>query len=203
MPLPASETMVKFVRRHAHDVRNHCSGIDLDASLLAELSDDAEITAMAGRLKKQVARIELDLKLLLLKIEEPRPVTITTADLVQLWRMKLEPVSVGAGSILWPEASAGIPITLDTKLTVQALCELAVRSWDRHPVAALEVAMRIKPEQVMLDLIQPPDGLQPAADFIEEMAAVLAVGGLQLSTARDELGERWVTTLVIPVSNPS
>ena len=200
MPLPPQENMLKFVRRHAHDVRNHCSGIDLDATLLAELSEDPEIMAIATRLKKQVARIELDLKLLLLKMEEPRPVTITVGDLIQLWRMKLQPVPGARGSVNWPEVSAGTPITLDTRLTVQALCDLALRAWDGDPSASLEVMVRSEAGRVLLDVIHPPGGPQPAANFVEEMAAVLALGGLDMNVTLDPGSRQWIITLAIPIN---
>lgn len=189
--------MLRFIRRHAHDVRNHCSGIDLDAILLMELSDDQEIRASAQRLKKYVARIELDLKLLLLKLEEPRAVTLTVGDLLQLWRMRITPLSAGMGSIVFPERGGETPIALDTKLTLQALCDLTLRTWDSHPGAALEVTTRLEPPLVMLDLIHPPQGLQPSRDLMEEMAAVLAVSGLRLHSALDPARERWVITLAI------
>lgn len=196
----SQDNMLKFIRRHAHDVRNHCSGIDLDAMLLVELSDDPELSAMALRLKKQVARIELDLKLLLLKMEEPRAVTLTVGDLLQLWRMKITPLSNGIGSIVFPEKDGETPIALDSKLTLQALCDLTLRTWDRHPGAALEVTTRITPQLVMLDLIHPAQGLAPKTDLMEEMAAVLAVSGLRLHCALDPTGERWVVTLAIPLN---
>lgn len=173
--------------------------MNLDATLLGDLSDDPDITAIADRLKTQVAKIEFDLKLLLLKMEEPRPVTLTVGDLLQLWRMKLKPLSLGAGSMIWPEAGGETPITLDTRLTIQALCDITLRAWDLHPGVSLEVKLHKEPERVRLDLILPPQRIPLAADFLEEMAAVLAVGSLQLDSAWEPDGERWVITLAIPL----
>lgn len=202
MPLSDSSALYKLFQRLAHDVRNHCSAIDLDATLLPELSDDPQVAAVAGRVRKQVARIEADLKLLLLKLEDPRPITLTVDDLLQIWRMKLKPLAAGTAAVIWPEVPAGASITLDSRLTVQVLSSFCAWTWDRQPGSKIEVAVRAEPSRVIIDLIL-PQGSEPPADYVMETAEVMAVGGLQLSAARDISGTRCMISLVVPtVSGP-
>jgi hypothetical protein len=199
MPLSDPIALHKLFRRHAHDVRNHCSGIDLDATLLAELGGDPETAAIATRLKKQVARIEADLRLLLLKLEDPQTVTLTLGDLLQLWRMKLQPLDRRSSAMVWPEIQGGPSISLDTRLTVQVLCNLAIKIWDCHPDAAIEVVPHVGTERVVLDLVLPPDGPGPPADYVKETSAVLAAGGLGLALKRQPPDDRWLISLEIPL----
>ncbi len=199
MPLSDPTALQKLFRRHAHDLRNHCSGIDLDATLLAELAGDPENAAIATRLKKHVARIEADLRLLLLKLEDPQTVTLTLGDLLQLWRMKLQSLDRRSSAMVWPEIQGGPSISLDSRLTVQVLCNLAVRIWDRHPEAAVEVVPQVETERVVLNLVLPRDGPGPPADFVNETSSVLAAGGLALALKRHPSDDRWLISLEIPL----
>jgi hypothetical protein len=199
MPLPDPELMYRLVRRHTHDLRNHCSGIDLDATLLGELSTDPEVAAMALRLKRQVARIESDIKFLLLKLEESNPVTVSVGDLLQLWRMKLQPLTTDTPPIAWPDIS-GPSVTLDSRLVVQVLCDLTLRAWDRNPALPMEVQVRRIPEQVVIELIQTPDGFQAPVEYLNDTAALLMARGLQLIASTSPSGTGWKTSLLIPLT---
>ncbi len=48
----------KVVHQHVHDVRNHLFGLDLDVTLISELSADPEITRAAARLRGHLAELE-------------------------------------------------------------------------------------------------------------------------------------------------
>ena len=201
MPPPDTETLLKLFRRHAHDVRNHCSGIHLDAALLAELGDDVEIADMAARLKKQVGRIEAELKFLLLQLEEPQFLTLTVGDLIQLWRMKLKLRPPEDGLLVWPEEDSSVSITLDSRLTVQALCELTTGAMERHPHSKLEVAIRNEPQSAVVELKEPACGAQPPSKEMEEWARILHRGGVALECRYDDAAERWCIVVQIPVSS--
>ena len=204
MPLTDHLVLHKLFRRHAHDVRNYCSGIDIDAILLADLSEDPETTAIASRLRKQVARIEAELKLLLLKLEDPRPVTLTLGDLLQLWRMKLQSLTKGSADVDWPEeldGLGGVSLTLDSRLVVQVLCNFCAWTWDRQPAATLQVKIRKEMNRMIIDLIHPVGAHSPA-EYVEENATVLAAGGLELSAAREPGAPLWIISLAIPTAPP-
>lgn len=198
MSLPEPDLMYRLIRRLTHDVRNHCSGIDLDATLLGELSEDPEMSAMALRLKRQVARIESDIRFLLLKLEASHPVTVSVGDLLQLWRMKL-PSAAESPSIIWPDAT-GPSVTVDSRLVVQVLCDLTLRAWERNPGLAMEVEVRVNPHQVVIELIQSPEGLAGPADYLNDTAALLAARGLQLSSSEDPSKKAMVICLAIPAA---
>ncbi|MES2466452.1 MAG: hypothetical protein V4675_04050 [Verrucomicrobiota bacterium] len=198
MPDHAPELIYRLIRRHTHDLRNHCSGIGLAATLLEELSEDPEVTATAHRLKRQVALIEFDIKLLLLTLENPCPVTVSVSDLLQFWRMKLQSLGEESLAITWPEACEA-SVALDSRLVVQVLSDLTLRAGARNPGLCLEVVVRLHPQMVVIDLVEPREGLKPPADYVNDSAAILAERGLKLTASADIAGDRWATSLSIPL----
>ena len=198
MPYHDPKLIYRLIRRHTHDLRNHCSGIDLAVTLLEELRDDPEVTATALRLKRQAALIEFDIKLLLLTLEEPCPVAVSVGDLLQFWRMKLQTLGEGSPAITWPQACEA-SVALDARLVVQVLSDLTLRAGARNPGLCLEVQVRLHPQMAIIDLMEPRGGPRPPSDYVDDAAAILAERGLKLTASTDIAVDRWATSLFIPL----
>lgn len=67
---------VKFVRQLSHDLRNQLNAAELQAALLKEMANDAELTAEIGRLREIVSRLGMTLQQLAGLLAEPKPMTL-------------------------------------------------------------------------------------------------------------------------------
>lgn len=190
--------LTKMIRRHAHDIRNHCSGIDLDATLVAELSEDVEMSAAAVRLQKQVARIEADLKLLLVKLEKPNPVSLTVTDLLQLWKLKLGTLEHGAIAVIWPPEGTFPPIMLDPRVVLPLLCDLAFRLSQPQRGDSLEITVRQEDFRIRFSVITTMDHLPLPQDYMEEAETLLEAGGIVAESALDPANSRWTFNFDVP-----
>ena len=197
MIFPDPDLIIKLLRRHAHDVRNHCSGLDLDAALLAEISDNPEILALASRLKNQVSRIETGLKAILLKVEDARPVTVTTGDLLQMWQHRVSGLTGVADVVEWPGTVDAVPILLDSRLVIQVLTELTLKACSRNRGVPVKVVVNVSPHSVAFSLCEPISAILPE-DYMEETARVLTPRGAQLQWALDSDSPERRTTLSVP-----
>lgn len=191
----------KIIRRHAHDIRNHCAGIDLEAALVAELSDDPEVMAASVRLNKQVARIEADLKLLLLKLETPQPVCITVADLLHLLKLKVGKLHGGAIPITWPAAETFPPIMLDPRVLLPLLCDLLFRLSEARPGEPLGITVREAGDRIRIGVMATMDYLPVPQDYLDEMRTMLEAGGIPVESALDPAGSRWTVSFDIPCAD--
>ena len=196
MPFSDPALIIKLLRRHVHDVRNHCSGLDLDASLLAEISDDPETVALAARLKNQVSRIESDLKAILLKVDDSRPIAVTTGDLLQIWKLRVSKLAGAEDLIEWPGSSGSTPVFLDSRLVVQVLTELTIKACSRNRGVAVRIVVDASPEGVSFQLCEPINTILPF-DYLEETAMLLSSKDAKLSWSQDPDSKEWITALSV------
>ena len=201
--IPPSAAFAKMIRRHAHDIRNHCSGIDMDATLLEMLSEDTEMTAVSVRLKKQVARIEADLKLLLVKLDTPQPVSLTVGDLLQLWKMKLGTVELAAITVAWPTPGTFPAIMLDPRIVVPLLCDFTFRLGERQPGEPLEITVREQGNRIRISVIPAMDFLALPQDYMDEVQTLLEAGGMSVESTLDPATSRWTVSFDVPCTGLS
>lgn len=98
--------LAAFVRKHGHDLCNELNGLDLQATLAAELVTDAEARAGLKQLRAGLRQIATDLRALSAKVAEPKAT--------------LAPTAAGALFKWWEQQLANT----DTRLEVEWTCTL-------------------------------------------------------------------------------
>lgn len=181
MPLPESSELHPLCHRHVHDVRNHCAAIDLDATLLGELSEDPEMVRLAEKFQRQAARIGLELKLFLAKLEPEPRVPMAPAEIIQLWRSGLEPFGASQG-VSWPDHLPDSAVLVERNLVMLVLADLILRVRDRNSAAALIVRCQPIPGGLTLEIRLAP-GLPFPLDYLRELEAVLGPRGMGVQWA--------------------
>ena len=182
------------MRKHAHDVRNYVNCLDLEASFLEELVTDPEAVATVQRMRSQLRQLDLVVKSLSVKFAEPRPVTITAADLLQLWQHQVSAFGP-SGSIAWLAPTELQLVTLDPAVTVIVLRELIMEAATR--CRALKAGVRTSADEVTA-YIEEADTVVPSDELGEHLLLVAANGG-RLHRAHDVVAGIWVTSLSFPV----
>ena len=167
------------------------------------LSEDTEMTAVSVRLKKQVARIEADLKLLLVKLDTPQPVSLTVGDLLQLWKMKLGTVELAAITVAWPTPGTFPAIMLDPRIVVPLLCDFTFRLGERQPGEPLEITVREQGNRIRINVIPAMDFLALPQDYMDEVQTLLEAGGMSVESVLDPAASRWTVSFEVPCTGLS
>ena len=93
-----------FVRQHTHDVRNFLNGLDLEASLVAEIVTDPEAVESLARLRAQIRETANSLRALSTRVGDPQPGggSIAARDIFLVWQD--EAAGLGLESTAWTDA---------------------------------------------------------------------------------------------------
>ena len=91
--------VVKIIRSHVHDVRNHINSLDLETMLLGELISDPEALGSLARMRSQLAQLEATMKGLVYRFAEPQPIEVTADALLQLWKRQVAPLEDPAHAV--------------------------------------------------------------------------------------------------------
>ena len=185
----------KRIRRHAHDVRNHFGGIDLEATLVRELIDDVEVGAAAARIRRHLDQLEGCVRSMLMMVEEPRPVTVAAEDLLQLWRMKLGNYEARQQAIEWPAAGEPLTITVDVRPVVHVLCKVTLAAWQRSSGIPLQATWKSAGGTLVLGLVEAPHEACLPQSLLDEANDLLSAVKVQFSHAQDPQTGKWVTEL--------
>ena len=183
------------MRKHAHDVRNYVNCLDLDATFLEELVTDPEAVATVQRMRGQLRQLDLVVKSLSIKFAEPRPVTITAADLLQLWQHQVTVFDGLSGLIAWLAPAELKVVTLDPSAIVIVLRELTMEAATR--CRSVKAGVSTSANEVTAYIEEAGTGVP--TEGLDEHVKLVAANGGQLHRAHDTFTGIWVTSLSFPV----
>ena len=209
--------LAKFIRQHTHDVCNDLNGLDLEASLLAELAPGGEAGESVARIHGQIRRLAADLRGLSAKFVEPKPVRARYAarELFLIWQDQpaaLEP----APAVQWSDALGAEQVDVDAAALADVLRELLANAQAFGTGAPLLAASRVEDGKVAFELREPKDspvetagwGNAPFAamrhghyglGLWEAQRTITASGGeVRRHFAKDTM--ELITTLLFPVA---
>ena len=209
--------LAKFIRQHTHDVCNDLNGLDLEASLLAELAPGGEAGESVARIHGQIRRLAADLRGLSSKFVEPKPVRALYAarELFLIWQDQpaaLDPAPV----VQWSDALGAEQVDVDAAALADVLRELLANAQAFGTGAPLLAASRVEDGKVAFELREPKDspvetagwGNAPFAamrhghyglGLWEAQRTITASGGeVRRHFAKDTM--ELITTLLFPVA---
>lgn len=209
--------LAKFIRQHTHDVCNDLNGLDLEASLLAELAPGGEAGESVARIHGQIRRLAADLRGLSAKFVEPKPVRALYAarELFLIWQDQpaaLDPAPV----VQWSDALGAEQVDVDAAALADVLRELLANAQAFGTGAPLLAASRGEDGKVAFELREPKDspvetagwGNAPFAamrhghyglGLWEAQRTITASGGeVRRHFAKDTM--ELITTLLFPVA---
>ncbi|MDB6069944.1 MAG: hypothetical protein JWL81_1115 [Verrucomicrobiales bacterium] len=184
-----------IVRRHAHDVRNHLNGLELNATLLGELVEDPDAAETVAQMRRILSQLEENIKSLLIRFDEPRPVMVAAGDLLQLWRMQVRRFEGSEHHLLWPDVQAGQSLEVDAKAVVSVLCELTLAAWKRGNGQPLQAGLNCTDGEVTVSLSEPGQRMPFPQDLASATGRFIALHGGLMKSGPDESGHFWVTSL--------
>lgn len=187
-----------IVRRHAHDVRNHLNGLELNATLLGELVEDPDAAETVGQMRRILAQLEENIKSLLIRFDEPRPVMVAAGDLLQLWRMQVRRFEGTDQQLMWPDVQISQSLEVDAKAVVSVLCELTLAAWKRGNGQPLQAGLKLVEGEVTVSLSEPGQRLPFPQDLASATARFISLHGGRMESGADGTGQFWVTSLTFP-----
>ncbi len=156
--------LAKFIRQHTHDVCNDLNGLDLEASLLAELAPGGEAGESVARIHGQIRRLAADLRGLSSKFVEPKPVRALYAarELFLIWQDQpaaLDP----APAVQWSDTLGAEQVNVDASALADVFRELLANAQAFGTGALLLAAARAENERIVFELREPKDApVEPA-----------------------------------------
>ncbi len=195
---PDREVLFKMVHRHAHDIRNCFGGLDLEATLIGELSGDPEVEASVDRIKSHLKMMDGYVKTLLMMFDSPRPVVVTAGDLLQLWRLKLGNYQSSNQIIEWPAGHELMPISVDTRAVVHVLCNLTLAAWQRAPGSPLLATLEVAEGNLVLGLTEGFPGNPLPQHILCEAEGLIGRQGGDFKHQQDPVTGGWLTRISLP-----
>ncbi len=121
-------TVAAFVRQHTHDLRNHLTGLELEAAVLAETYQDSPSAAGATRMQGQIKEVAMELKALAEKFSEVEThrAPFAVRELFLIWQDQA--AALGLNSITWGSTLADEKIDVDVAAIGEVLKELLVNA---------------------------------------------------------------------------
>ena len=190
--------VVKIIRSHVHDVRNHINSLDLETMLLGELISDPEALGSLARMRSQLAQLEATMKGLVYRFAEPQPIEVTADALLQLWKRQVAPLEDPAHAVKWSVPAAATAVNLDAQAIAAVMRELLVAAWNRHPGTPLSAGVTATPEAVQLEIREPVPRVEPSAETTREHRRLAEVNGGRFSEEIDATTHERVTRLEFP-----
>lgn len=190
-----SDWMRRVVRRHAHNVRNCLNVAEVEISILGELGGQSPALATLDTVRMQLAQVEIALKALLSKVENPNPVVVGSEDLLQLWRFGVMRFERANNSIEWSSCGGSRPLMIDVRSVVSVLCELTFAAWQRAVGIPLRASLLVDADNsVILQLAEPPNDLPMAGELLETARWQIHANGGMLVHEQDPATSGWLTT---------
>ena len=188
--------VTRIIQRHAHDLRNHLHALELDATLLEDLPGSAERREAVARMRDNLLQLNSLVKSLTVKFDEPDPVVVAAADLLQLWKYKVAPFESPSQSIEWSTVSESRSLTVNTGAALAVLSELTLAAWKRAGGRPLRAALRVTADgTVSLQLREPANDKPLPEHLIEDSARFIAANDGRLEHGQDRTTREWLTTL--------
>jgi hypothetical protein len=209
--------LAKFLRQHTHDVCNDLNGLDLEATLLAELAPGKEAAKSVARIHGQIRRLAAGLRGLSAKFNEPKPVRALYAarELFLIWQD--QPAALDPAPIVqWSDALGAEQVNVDAAELAAVFRELLANAQAFGTGAPLLSASRVEDGKVAFELREPKDapvetagwGSAPFAamrhghyglGLWEAQRTITASGGeVRRHFAKDTM--ELITTLLFPVA---
>ena len=179
--------LAQFIRQHTHDLRNELNGLDLEATLLADLVPSGEAGESVARIRTQIRRFAADMHRLAAKFTEPKPTLALYAarELFLIWQDQpaaFDPVPV----VQWNEVLGTEQVNVDAEALAGVFRELLANAQHFGTGAPLLAAARVEGGQIVFELREPKDAPVETAGWGSAPFATMRHGhyGLGLWTAQ-------------------
>ena len=145
--------LAQFIRQHTHDVRNGLNGLDLEASLLAEIVPAGEAAESVTRIRAQIRGLAADLRTLAAKFADPQPTRAPYAarELFLIWQDQLTALNP-APTVQWSEALGAEQVNVDAAALANVFRELLANAKAFGTGAPLRGAARVEDRHVVFEL---------------------------------------------------
>jgi hypothetical protein len=206
-----------FVRQHTHDLRNDLNGLDLEAALLSDLTNETEVRESVARLRGEIRRIATSLRALSSKFADPRPnpLRLPAAELFLIWQDQWRELPARP-EVEWTGTLDREQVNADPVAVGAALRELLTNAQAFGTGSPLHAGARAEGGRVIFTLREPKaEAVDPAhwgrSPFISTqrsgyglglcnaLAAIEASGG-ELVWRFDAPAMELVTTISFPVA---
>lgn len=189
-----SQRIKRIIAKHVHDVRNSMNCLYWEAALLGELNTDPEVAGTVKRICAELTQLEETTKALQYRFSSPAPLSLSTADLLDIWRQQIAPLETDARRISWSAPPVPRDITLDAPAMLSVMHELVLDAWRRSTDSVLKAAVVTMDHCVTLELREPSSPTPPDPEELEEQQRLVAIHGGALDVSEDALaGERIIT----------
>ena len=189
IPLPR---LASFIRQLSHDIRNGLNAIDLEASLIAEITTEPEIAAEAKKLRGMVSNVTRSLQTLsgrFAEIKLSNAILCPVSDFLEVLRERVEQeFSDRASDIKWRIETEKGAIEIDFELVIAALSEILRNAFQfRTADAPIEFHVREEDALIVFEVRtqSSPGATQPETWGLEPLVSTRRSGyGLGLFYAR-------------------
>jgi hypothetical protein len=146
--------------------------------------------------------LEATVKALQYKFSKPAPLTLTSADLLDLWRRQITLLETPKRRISWSPPPLPRDMILDAHAVLSIMRELVLDAWWRTPATMLKGAVITTDEGVAMELREPISGTPPAPEELEQHQRLTAIHGGTLAVGGDALAGERTITLTFPMLKP-
>lgn len=150
---------VRFAGQLSHDLRNHLNSIELQATLLTELTEDPDLKSEVKRLREMVSETGRALQKLTTTLSPPRPqfMLYRAADFIQDLRGNIATaLPQESASIAWDVRLGEETIQIDPQELQEAALELLTNAVQHGRSAGnLSVLAKIEAGRFILELREP------------------------------------------------
>lgn len=202
-----------FLRQHAHDVRNALNSLQLEASVLEQLSTDPEVQESAGRMRRQALALAARLKSLGGRFHEHRVARRRLGAAEVFAGLRAATEAAGGLELTWLEEPCPVEVEVDPALVEEAFAELVANAESFPPAGTVAAALRAAPGGAEISLIEPKSTPLDPSDWGEpfvstrkggaglglwRVGTVLTAAGASLRRRYDAGAQTLVTTIELP-----
>lgn len=121
-------TVAAFLRQHTHDIRNHLTGLELEAAVLAETVTDSPRADGVARMQRQIRVVAAEMKTLAEKFSdnETHRAPCAASELFFIWQEQA--ATLGLDAVTWGNTLGGERINVDVAAVGAVLKELLVNA---------------------------------------------------------------------------
>jgi len=150
--------LTQFIRQHTHDLRNELNGLELEATLLADLVPGGEAAESVARIRQQIRRFAADMHRLAAKFIGPKPTRAlySARDLFLIWQDQLAALDP-APAVQWSEAPGTGQVNVDAAELADVFRELLANAQHFGTGAPLSAAACVEDRQIVFELREPKD----------------------------------------------
>lgn len=191
--------ILRIINKHVHDVRNSINGLDLMAGMIEDLAFDPAMVTPLAMMRADLMELQATVNSLQFKFAEPEPITVTTDDLLHLWKKQLAPLENATHQVEWSPASVPSTLTVDVNAILSVLRELVVAGWSRAGSGILKLAVRTTDTSVVAEVRDPQSRKSPEAHGLEEAKRLVEMNGGTFEVIAETVSGDQVVTLRFPL----